>query len=69
MQGIKKLISYEPVATIALIVAVLNVAFNLSMEQQTHVRTILESLFLLLAGVLARSHVSPVAKLKDQGRA
>lgn len=61
MKAIVDLIRREPVMIVTLVLAILNVFFNLSEGQTDAVRNIIESVIVLLGGTIARANVTPVA--------
>lgn len=58
-----KLITHEPAVIVALVLAILNTFLPLDDGQRQSVTLIVENVLLLIAGVVVRSSVTPVAKI------
>lgn len=58
-------IRYNPALVVAVTVAVLNLAWDLSQQQVTVITMIVETLVLIIAGIITRSLVFPMSKVND----
>lgn len=63
MKAILSFVKSEPAMLVAVIIGGLNLFMNPSETQTEAVRTIVESIVILLGGTVVRSSVTPTAKL------
>lgn len=62
MEGIKNFIRREPAVIISVVLAALNLIFSdLTASQEETIRTIVESVLVLVGGTVVRQNVTPVA--------
>ncbi len=67
MKAILAFVAREPAMLISIGLALANMLFTLTTDQQLQVSTLLESLILLAGGVAIRANVVPVATVETPG--
>ena len=58
-------IRYNPALVVAVVVAALNLAWDLSQEHVATITMVVETIVLIVAGIITRSLVFPMTKVND----